>query len=237
MRGDPRRAHRLLLAAHAVLLAPVLKRNCTLFGSVITRFRTHRPEIWLTIDDGPDAVDTPRILDLLGEYEAVASFFAVGQRVDAHRKLAERIHSAGHTLENHTFSHPVARFWSLGRGAMQREISRGTHAIRTAIGRSPRYFRAPVGMWNPHVHPILAREGLLPVGWSIAGGDGFRADPERVANRVLGSLRPGAIVMLHEGSGDGSGPSWRPSSLQFLLRGLRDRGFSCVLPECKWLRS
>ncbi len=216
-------------AAHSLVLYPTLRRNCDWFGPVATSFRTARREVWLTIDDGPDARDTPAILDMLARHRAKATFFVIGKNVDAHRELVWRTYREGHQIGNHTYSHPSAFFWALGRQATRREIERGRDAIAAATGATPSVFRSPVGMTNPFVHRAL--DGQRLVGWSVSGLDGLSARGERVVERLMRAVRPGAILVLHEGGSPG-----RVETLARLLERLERTGYACVIPELESLQ-
>lgn len=222
------RARMAAWAAHEALrIIPSVARNHDWHGPVARAFRTEKKEVWLTIDDGPDPSTTPAILDLLDSAGAKASFFVIGKKVDWNRALAARIAREGHTLENHTYSHPSAFFWALPSCAILPEIVRCNHAIRVATGTSPTWFRSPVGMTNANVHPIASSSWLRLAGWSADGLDGLPGrDPQHVVDRILARLRPGAVLLVHEG-GD------RPAAevVARLLRGLGEAGFACVIPR------
>jgi len=224
----PGRLRVLAWSLHEILrLSPTLIRNCDWHGPVAKRFQTGKREVWLTIDDGPDPEQTPRMLDLLAASGARASFFGVGEKVDRHRALARRITAEGHTLENHTYSHPSALFWTLPCCAIREEISRCNHAIRVATGRTPAWFRSPVGMTNPCVHPAAAGAWLRLAGWSADGLDGLPGrDPHATATRIMKMVFPGAIILLHEG---GRGRRC-PEALAVLLGLLAAEGYRCVIP-------
>ncbi len=215
-------------AAHdALWLYPTLRRNCGWHGPVATRFRTWDREVWLTIDDGPDERDTPGMLDLLARHGARATFFVIGDKVRAHPHLCRRILAEGHSLGNHTQSHPASYWWVLPRPFARWEIARGNASIRSATGSAPQWFRSPVGMNSTAAHPSAAREGLQVVGWSADGCDGCRAAPSRIVERIASRLKPGAIILLHE-----SGRSkHRVLTLSRLLDFLSEHGYRCVLPS------
>jgi peptidoglycan/xylan/chitin deacetylase (PgdA/CDA1 family) len=230
LRGRPRFA---AWAAHDFLwLYPTLRRNCAWHGEVLTRFETANREVWLTIDDGPDPEDTPVILDLLARHDAKASFFAIGKKAAANPDLCRRIVAEGHALENHTHSHPAGYWWVLPRPFVRREIERGNDAILEAGGEPPRFFRSPVGMNNAGVHPATSRLGLRVVGWSAAGCDGCHAAPTKIVRRIMQSVFPGAIILLHESGGN----RHRALTLSRLLDSLSQAGYRCVLPEVSSLR-
>lgn len=224
------RARAAAWALHEILrLGPTLLRNSDWNGPIARRFRTSQPEVWLTIDDGPDPEQTPRILELLEVHRARASFFVVGKNVDRNRPLCRRIVAAGHTLENHTHSHPSGLFWTMPCCAIRREIVRCNHAIRVAAGVSPSWFRSPAGLTNSCVHPAAARAWLRVAGWSADGLDGLPGrDPESAAARILSGVKPGAILLMHEGPGRSSA-----RVLELVLAGLSSRGFRCVIPAGK----
>ncbi len=224
--------HAALRAHETLWLYPSLCRNCSWHGPVITRFETAAREVWLTIDDGPDPETTPVLLDVLARFGATATFFCVGRNVSANRALTREIVAAGHTLGNHTDTHPSATWWALPRWKVGEEIERANHALRAATGQASLWFRSPVGMNNLSVHPTLARTGQLCVGWSADGLDGCPQAPSMVARRLGERMRPGAIVLLH----DGPPARRREATLARVLESLGDDGYHCVLPEASALR-
>lgn len=229
----PHVRHPAALVFTAAYLLPTLRRNAGWHGPVAGRFAGADDEVWLTIDDGPFATCTPGMLEILAEHGARASFFCAGRRVSANRDLARRIVAEGHTLENHTYSHPAGSWWAMPPGLVDREIRHCQHAIRTATGTHPRFFRSPVGMNGPWVHEAAAREGLLVVGWSAAGNDGCPSAPSGVVEKILTAVRPGSIILLHEGDR----PRHRWMALSRVLDGLAARGLRCVIPEASSLVS
>ena len=210
-------------------LYPTLRRNCSWHGPVVRRFRTTERAVWLTIDDGPDARSD--YLELLSEHRAKASFFVVGRRVDAFRPAVRRMVEDGHTVENHSYSHPVGSWWAMPPWRIRSEIDSCSHAIRVAAGASPVFFRSPVGMCNPWVHAAARRAGLVVVGWSASGGDGCRRAPTDIVDRIFRKISPGAIVLLHSGGQS----RHRSLTLSLLLRRLAAEGYACVLPPVESL--
>ncbi len=211
---------------HGSVLYGTLRRNSGWFGPLVGGFRPEGNEVWLTIDDGPEARDTPAMLDLLGEHGARATFFFIGRKVERERGLVWRTWREGHGIGNHTYSHPAASWWTLPPGMIEREIRRGADAIEAAAGVRPVTFRSPVGMTNPFVHRVLKREGEALVGWTASGWDGLGDRGEVVVRRITDRLKPGGIAVLHEGGGPG-----RVETLRLLLEELRRRGLRCVVPK------
>ncbi len=225
-----------MLVSHALLLYATLTPNCAWWGPVRTEFRTREKEVWLTLDDGPTPAHTLVFLELLKRYDARATFFVVGERAEAHPHLITEILAHGHALANHTQTHPRASFWCAGPGRIAGEIDACAETLRSAPDRPARYFRSPVGMTNPFVHPALARRGLALIGWSVRGLDTIARDPVKVADRIDRALRPGAILLLHEGQRVERDPEFNPRCLELVLQRLATRGYRCVIPRPEQLR-
>ncbi len=215
-----------LLASHLLFLWGTLVPHSRLYGPVLTRLPTREKQVWLTVDDGPSE-DTPGVLDLLDRHAAKATFFLVADRAAARPELAREILRRGHGIGNHSRSHPQAWFWALGPRRMAAEIGQAQDRLREITGEAPRWFRAVVGMANPFVSASLQRHGLARVAWSARGFDGVRCEPDKVVARIVGQLQPGAIVLLHEGAAHGH----NLAIIEGVLRAMRERGYSAILPE------
>lgn len=157
-----------------------------------------RGEVAITIDDGPDPDVTPQVLSQLAAHGAPATFFCVGERVLRHAELAQEIARLGHTVENHS-QHHRRDFSLLGPRAMESEIARAQESIVRTVGREPRFFRAPAGLRNPFLDPILSRLDLELASWSHRGFDTVDRRAERVLARLTRRLQGGALLLLHDG--------------------------------------
>jgi peptidoglycan-N-acetylglucosamine deacetylase len=221
----------ILFLAHMMLVATTLVPSFQGFGPVVTSFEQKGDEVWLTIDDGPDSETTPVILDLLDRFDAKATFFLVGQRVPSAADLVQMILDRGHSIGNHTQTHPQFHFWRLGPRQLRHEVERFEETLTRLNFPIPCLFRAPTGMKNPYLHPILSVRGLLLVGWSGRAYDTQAKDAATAAERLLRTAEPGAILLLH----DCSPVSIR--TLEILLRRLRNRRIRCVIPQPDQLRT
>jgi peptidoglycan/xylan/chitin deacetylase (PgdA/CDA1 family) len=225
-----------IFLSHLLLLYPTLTPNCQWFGPVMRSFATDKPEVWLTIDDGPSPAHTVAMLDLLDRFNARATFFVIGSRAEQYPQLLTEILSRGHEIANHTYSHPSGSFWIAGPRRTGLEIDLCAELLRTGPDRPARFFRAPVGLKNLFVHPELGRRGLALVGWAIRGLDTVRRDPAQVARRILRAGKPGAIIVLHEGHRTEKNPEFNPRCLELTLSGLAEQGYQCVIPRLEQLR-
>jgi len=159
----------------------------------ITRVQTQAPVIALTFDDGPHPVFTPRVLDLLHDFQARATFFVVGQAVEQHPELTARIRAEGHALGNHTYSH-VAMSSVPGR-VRRREV---LTCKRLIAPQRCHLFRPPWGLQTKAARFDLLRMGYRVVTWDIIAEDWLRQDPADLAQRIISKAIPGSIVLLHD---------------------------------------
>ena len=186
-----------------------------IFGRTILAGR-EPGEYALTYDDGPNDACTEQLLEVLAHHNARATFFLIGRFVRVRRDLTRRIHSAGHLIGNHTFTHPVLLFQSPSR--VREELASANAAIEDAIGEPVRYFRPPHGARRPDVLQTARELGLTPVLWNAMGYDWKPAlTPETIlANLEKGIRRNrarghGSNLLLHDGGQAGIGQDRRAS--------------------------
>jgi peptidoglycan/xylan/chitin deacetylase (PgdA/CDA1 family) len=216
------------------LVAQFLLPRQQAFGPALTRFDTRAQEVWLTIDDGPDPASTPATLALLQRHGARATFFVVGEQVARHPELARAIVAAGHTLANHSHTHPAASFWRAAPTRIAAEVDGCVAALLLANVPFERYFRPPVGIRNPFLEPALAARGIELVLWNARGFDGGPRPAAAALRAIAGQIRPGAILLAHEAGPRAAG---RLEFLTLLLEHLQAAGYACVLPPRPLLRT
>lgn len=190
-----------VLANHAVLTAAGLWPKSALLGPNTTRLppaAAAQRQIALTIDDGPDADVTPAVLDLLAQHGVRATFFCIAERAAAHPALVRLMVRAGHSVQNHSHAHRH-HFSLLGRRGFSQEINRAQAVIGGITGIAPHCFRAPAGLRNPLLDPVLHRLGLNLVSWTRRGFDTRDSEPARVLARLTRGLAAGDILLLHDG--------------------------------------
>lgn len=195
---------------------------CPSLSVLPQRADSGKPAVALTFDDGPDPETTPYLLELLARRGVTVAFFAIGRRVAEHPELARRCREAGHLVENHSQRHA---WWNnfLFTRAMTREIETCSAEIHAATGVAPRYYRPPFGLSNHALRAATRRAGLQVVGWQVRGIDSRTSDPERVVARILARVRPGGIVLLHDG---GRERERVLAVVEQLLDGLAERGIA-----------
>lgn|SRR5690625_5162594 len=163
--------------------------------TMIYKAETNEKVVALTFDDGPDERYTPQILDVLKKHHVKATFFLLGSRADKYPEVVKRIHQEGHIIGNHSYWHP--QFTKTGVQNMVWEINKSEKAISKAVHMETNLFRAPYGALNDELVKKLNEIGYKGIGWSIDSEDWKGHPKEKIKQRVLNSLHPGAIILMH----------------------------------------
>ncbi len=190
-----------LVLNHALITLAGLWPRADWLGTNLTRLpaaAAARGEIALTIDDGPDPTVTPAVLDLLDRHGARATFFCIARQAERHPDLLADIVRRGHSVQNHSLRHRHT-FSLLGPRGYARELADSQAVLTRLTGQAPRFFRAPAGLRNPFLDPVLHRLGLTLASWTRRGYDTRERDPQRVLARLTRGLAAGDILLLHDG--------------------------------------
>jgi peptidoglycan/xylan/chitin deacetylase (PgdA/CDA1 family) len=152
----------------------------------------------LTFDDGPSAADTPRVLDLLAQHGAHATFFTLAQNVRRHPELVRRMVAEGHEVAIHGELHlPLLM---LPPGLIRREIERSADAVRQAANVTARHYRPPFGFMVPSQARYVRNMGYTSVLGDVYPEDAYQPPVDTIVRRVLPRLTAGSILILHDGS-------------------------------------
>jgi peptidoglycan/xylan/chitin deacetylase (PgdA/CDA1 family) len=190
---------------------------------------TGRARVALTFDDGPNGADTAAILDVLARHGAKATFFVVGEAARQHPELVRRMVEEGHVVGSHTDSHRKLAW--LSPDAIARELDGAADAIVAAGAPRPAWFRAPHGFKSPFLPSALRRRGLRLVAWTHGVWDTDRPGAERIAERAIGCLDDGEILLLHDGT-LGADRSQTATALERIVAVAVERGIALVsVPE------
>ena len=175
--------------------APFLPQY-SFFLPIISRGQAGSQGIALTFDDGPSPASTPVLLKLLTRHSLLATFFVVGEKAAKYPELIAEIVDKGHTIGNHSWNHDS--FLMLrSRKTIQNDIH-ATQNILQTYGIRPLIFRPPVGITSPRLVKVLAKEELVTVTFSCRAFDRGNRNINNLAGKILGCLRPGTIIMLHD---------------------------------------
>ncbi|MET8150406.1 polysaccharide deacetylase family protein [Actinoplanes sp. NPDC049668] len=191
-------------AAGATAGAPaILVPNGT--GPAKSLRTTGTAAVALTFDDGPDPVQTPKILELLAKYQVKATFCLVGDQVRKYPDLVRQIAVAGHTLCNHTWNHS----FTIGkdkRGKIRADLRRTNDAIHAAVpGAAIPFFRAPGGNFTDALVETAYQDGMTSLYWEVdprdwehLEKDDDAAHIDKIVKSVQNEVRPGSIVLSHD---------------------------------------
>jgi peptidoglycan/xylan/chitin deacetylase (PgdA/CDA1 family) len=182
----------------------------------------------LTFDDGPWPRTTEQILAILIRRQASATFFVVGRQVERYPELVRREQVAGMALGSHSYSHPQS-FDRLPMAHIRDEIARGRRSL-VPLGVRPVGFRPPGGAASPAVAAAAQGLGDRTVLWSVDPADWQPSvTSDQLVQRVLAAVRPGAVVLLHDGGGNRSATV---AALPAIIDGLRRLGLTLtVMPR------
>ncbi|MFE7593701.1 polysaccharide deacetylase family protein [Kitasatospora sp. NPDC057512] len=195
----------------------------TVIGSTASGGRT----VALTFDDGPGPA-TGQILDLLAQYHAKATFCQIGQNAAANPAMVKRVLAAGHRLCDHSVHHPQP-FAKLPHDKAEYEITAARNMILQAGGPGTEvgWFRAPGGGFNADNEHITASLGMSSLGWSVDPRDWARPGTPAIVSAVQKQLKPGGVVLMHDGGGD---RSQTVAALKQLLPWLVAQGYTFDFP-------
>ncbi|WP_405107646.1 polysaccharide deacetylase family protein [Paenibacillus sp. FSL K6-1217] len=195
-------------------------------GDMIWEVRTSQKVIALTFDDGPDPLETDSILEVLHEYHAKCTFFAIGKRIAAYPDVARRVINEGHELANHTYNHVYFKKPVSGE-QIQKELALTEKEIMKISGRHSSLFRPPGGMYDETLIDVSNSMGLKPVLWSWHQDtrDWNRPGVWNISSRVIRNAKSGDIVLFHDHV---HGPSQTKEALKIILPELEKQGFRFV---------
>ena len=212
-------------------LRPPVERLLAPVGCVVGA-RTEEPLVAVTFDDGPSATWTDPILHVLAERGAFATFFLLGTNTQRDPALARHICDAGHEIGLHGVDH--TNLTTLSARAVFQRTRDGRRQLEDLTGTPVRWFRPPYGEQRLRSYGMVRAAGMEVVMWSTVGDDWLPQRPERAAELIVPNVRPGDIVLLHDG--------WEPPRLRaaeaptfdrarmvdVLLQGLQDRGYGAT---------
>lgn len=198
-----------------VCLAAPFATGYGFFLPVICRGARNMRCVSLTFDDGPDPTTTPLVLTLLESYQVPATFFVTGKNARRHPDLIARILDQGHTIGNHSYSHDPLMMLKSGE-QLKAEIIK-TQAILSGHGIRPLVFRPPAGITNPKLGPVLAELGLSAVNFSCRAMDKGNRKISGIASKIMGRVRPGDIILLHDSKPRAKNPGAAEKTALFLF--------------------
>jgi peptidoglycan/xylan/chitin deacetylase (PgdA/CDA1 family) len=198
-------------------------RNFQFFGNIVKSVDTDKKIVALTFDDGPNPPYTDQILSILKEYNAKATFFVLGVKLESYKELGLKIVNEGHDLANHSFSHKYLLLRS--SRTIKQEIHKTDQIIQQITSKKSSFFRPPFGKKLIFLPWYLRKIGKLTIMCDV---DACRAeivtrDSHKMSEEILKKVKPGSIIMLHDGGGN---KSHTVAALSIILKELTRKGYS-----------
>jgi len=174
----------------------------------------------LTFDDGPYPEKTDEYLAVLEKYNAHATFFLVGQRMQYYPELAQKIVQSGQEVSSHSWSH--ARLDKMGADSIRQDFELVNEQAQSILGKSLNLFRPPYGGSNSTLLEVAGQMGYYSITWDVDPQDWEGYSPENIVSNILQFAQPGSIILLHEGRQN------TLDALPAIISGLRERGLEPV---------
>lgn len=191
-------------------------------SEVVWNVETDQKLVALTFDDGPNPRFTPQILDVLKQYDAKATFFVLGKRVQMFPTIAIREVNEGHEIANHTFDHHFLR--NVDPEKLKSEIMQTQDIIFDVTEQIPRVFRPPGGIYNQTLLDMAKQDKFTVVMWSWYQDtkDWKKPGVDNIVRTVLTNVHNGDIILFHDLEGD---CSQTVEALKIVLPELKKQGY------------
>nr|WSX50033.1 polysaccharide deacetylase family protein [Streptomyces sp. NBC_00974] len=157
----------------------------------------------ITIDDGPDPLWTPKMLEVLKKYDAKATFCMIGPQAEAHPELVKKVVAQGNRLCDHTMDHDTGMD-KKPLAYQQQQVLEAKELIEKAAGGGTKveYYRAPGGAFTPESRALAAAHGMRPLGWNIDSKDFSKPGAASIFNTVKSEIGNGPTILFHDGGGN-----------------------------------
>lgn len=198
------------------------------YSGVTYELHTQDKIVALTFDDGPHPVYTPQILDILDRYQAKATFFMIGNRMEKYPEIVKEVSARGHLIANHTYTHP-SNLRAESQENIKQEVARCQQTMERLSGQDTYLFRPPRGILNREIIEMLHKHGYTVVLWSISADHHDAPTPEMMAARVIKHIHPGEIILVHDGRTD---LRWKDvEATRLIVKNLSEQGYRFVTLE------
>ncbi|MBB5927056.1 peptidoglycan/xylan/chitin deacetylase (PgdA/CDA1 family) [Streptomyces echinatus] len=181
----------------------------------------------ITIDDGPDPVWTPQVLQVLRDNGVKATFCMVGTQAEAHPDLVKQVVAAGHRLCDHTVSHDTTMDKKSQAYQSQQIVDAERQITKASGGVRPMYYRAPGGAFTPYSRKLAASHGMRPLGWNVDSKDFERPGSAAIVATVEREVAGGPTILFHDAGGD---RSQTVEALRTVLPWLKQQGYGFGFP-------
>lgn len=193
-------------------------------------FSDNGHKVSLTFDDGPGEY-TEQVLEILDKYNVKATFCMLGTNMKQHPDLVSKVLEKGHEICNHSFTHKEYLKTTTPENIVK-EID-DTNNLFKKFGNdsSPRYYRAPEGVFNENTIEALRREKMIPLSWTVDSKDWTLPGEQSIINNVLSEVGDEKIILMHDGGGV---REQTVKALPTIIEELKNQGYTFTTPSPKW---
>ena len=187
----------------------------------LNSLQTTDKKVMLTFDDGPCKTTTPAVLEVLKKHQVTALFFLIGKNMKGNESILKQMIDQGNSIGNHSFSH---HFW-FDLWSTKKVIGdiAECQVLIEHYQPNKKLFRPPYGVTNPNIARALKKLGLTSIGWNIRSYDTSIKDIEKINDRILSKLKPGAIILLHDRL------EFMPELLEKLIPAIKEKGYKFTI--------
>ncbi len=211
-----------LLLLPIIVIFSVIPASATV-GNVFLSNRTAGRKVALTFDDGPHPIYTPRILEILAEFDVPATFFVVGQNVENYPEAFQALLDSGCEIGNHTYSH--RNVGKMNEAEIRREIEATEAAVAKVCDRRLCLLRPPEGSLGVPLERVSVDKGYDLILWSIDTLDWAHTPSDKIVSKVIGNVCGGDIILMHDYV---SGKNTTCDALRMIISELKERGYEFV---------
>lgn len=189
---------------------------------VILKGKGNKKIVALTFDDGPDRNVTPKIIDVLNEYNVKGTFFFQGDKIQNNEDIVRKAFKYGNQIAGHSFSHPM--FTKISKEQIIRELTKTNNLINSCIGKIPVYFRPPYGDIDENTLKYL-EDNSNAIIWSLDTFDWVKGTTAaEIAKFVVDYIEPEDIILMHSNNGKQE----TLKAVPLIIKGLKDKGYEFV---------
>lgn len=218
----------LLLILFPLAVPMLIPEMGLAYSGVTYKLITKEKVVALTFDDGPHPIYTPQVLDILDQYQAKATFFMIGSRMEEYPDIVKEVAARGHLIANHTYTHPY-NLRTLSPEKLKWEIDQCQLSMQHIAGQNTYLFRPPRGILNQEIIKMLQEKGYRIALWGICVYQRKIPTPEMMATRVINHAHPGQIILIHDGRTDFR---WKDvEATRLIVKSLSQQGYRFVTLE------
>jgi peptidoglycan/xylan/chitin deacetylase (PgdA/CDA1 family) len=216
----------LAYAGFAVFWVGSTSPSVEWFGELTSHGPRTGNKVAITFDDGPNPPYTEQIAKVLEDYGARGTFFEVGKAVVKAPETTRKLFQSGHLIGNHSYNHGAFSYLDPGYP----ELAQTQRTFLDQARFCPAVFRPPHGTHTPFMSRVVTGAGLRLVTWDVSAKDWTEHDPAALARNILTKVRPGSIILLHDGidGNIGADRSVVVEALPLIMEGLKAKGFEAV---------